>query len=91
MQVIKELEALEEQKWHSDEDFDQLDEEYQARSSNYSVEDDEYQSSSEVSLDTPDISKDKIEADEIEHELENEIEDDTCEEIGSKEIKKDSM
>ncbi|PWA70818.1 cullin repeat-like-containing domain-containing protein [Artemisia annua] len=90
MQAIKELEALEEQKWHSDEDFDQLDEEYQAHSSNNSVEDDDYQSSSEVSLDTPDISKDKNEADEIEHELENEIEDDACEEIGSKEIKKDN-
>lgn len=91
MQAIKVLEALEEQKWHSDEDFDLLDEEYQARSSNNSVEDDDYQSSSEVSLDTPDNSKDKNGADEIEHELENEIEDDACEEIESKEIKKDSM
>ncbi|GJZ00018.1 hypothetical protein Tco_0517447 [Tanacetum coccineum] len=41
LQAIKELEALVEQKWHSYEDFDQLDEEYQARSSNNSVEDDE--------------------------------------------------
>ncbi|GKD39283.1 hypothetical protein Tco_1259490, partial [Tanacetum coccineum] len=42
LQAIKELEALVEQKWHSYEDFDQLDEEYQARSSNNSVEDDDY-------------------------------------------------
>ncbi|GJR12854.1 retrovirus-related pol polyprotein from transposon TNT 1-94 [Tanacetum coccineum] len=41
LQAIKELEALVEQKWHSYEDFDQLDEEYQARSSNNSVEDDD--------------------------------------------------
>ncbi|GKB81573.1 exocyst complex component EXO84A-like protein [Tanacetum coccineum] len=41
LQAIKELEALMEQKWHSYEDFDQLDEEYQARSSYNSIEDDD--------------------------------------------------
>lgn len=53
MEAIKKLEAMEEEKWHSEDDIDQFDdasEEYQPHSSDNSIkDDDDTQSSSEAS------------------------------------------
>ncbi|KAI3772958.1 hypothetical protein L6452_04154 [Arctium lappa] len=59
MEAIKKLEAREEQKLHSDDDIDQLDEEYQPHSSHDSIDDDDTEITSEISFEREEISDEK--------------------------------